>query len=298
MDDGHAVPVRKGWRGLWDFALGCFRRFGNQDTSLRCAGTAFFAFLSLFPAVATAVLVFGLFADRRILTTVFDSLRFLMPQQVIDVAETQLETLIDQPPAALGVGLLISVVLALWSGSRGVDSLLYAMSQVRGQPQRRSFIKAAAVSVGLTLVGSVFLLIALVTIAGLPALFPWPSRDEWLLLLVRWPVLLLLTMGASIALYRWGPDRHPRRWRYIWPGALVASILWILAGCVFSIYAENFADYQATFGSLSAAIVLMLWLYNSAQIFVLGAIINAELEMPGGAAPKVADEEVRASSAL
>ena len=281
MDAALTKPTTR-WRRLWDFLLRCFRAFFDQDTSLRCAGTAFFGFLSLFPAVATAVLVFGLFAEPpSALTAVLDALRYVVPAQVIDIAAEQLTTLIAQPPTVLGLGLLISVPLALWSGSRGVDSLLYAMSRVRHQPDQRNFFQKALIAVGLSVVGSVFLLIALLTIAGLPALIPFPSREEWLLLVVRWPVLFILTTGALMMLYRWGPDRHPRRFKYIWPGAMIASALWIVAGALFSIYVENFAGYQATFGSLTAAIVMLLWLYNSAQIFVLGAVINAELERPG-----------------
>jgi membrane protein len=282
--DATLIKPRNRRARLWDFVVRCFRSFANQDTSLRCAGTAFFGFLSLFPAVATAVLVFGLFADRSSLVVIVDALRYVVPSQILELADKQLTRLIDQPRTVLGLGLLISIPFALWSGSRGVDSLLYAMSQVRDGYDDRSFLQKALIAIGLTLVGSVFLLIALITIAGLPALFPWPTGGEWLLLLVRWPVLFVLTLASVMMLYRWGPDRHPRRFRYIWPGALVASGLWIVAGALFSIYVENFAGYQATFGSLTAAIVLLLWLYNSAQIFVLGAVINAELEY--GANPK------------
>ena len=123
-----------------------------------------------------------------------------------------------------------------------------------------------------------FVTIALLTIAGLPALVPFPSGSDWVVLAVRWPVLLVLSVAVLSALFRWGPDRHPRRLRYIWPGAVLASVLWMLAGVVFSIYVENFSNYQATFGSIAAAVVLLLWIYNSAQILVLGAAFNAALE--------------------
>lgn len=269
---------RPWWRRWLDFLGRCWATFGDPDTSLRCAGTAFFGFLSLFPAIGAAVLVFGLVADFATLGKTLDSLTYILPVQVRDVLREQLTTLIEQPAATLGIGLLISLALALWSGSRGVNSLIYAMSRVRHQPERRSFVRAAAVSIGLSVAGGLFLIIALTVIAGLPALVPWPSRDEWLLLLVRWPVLLALTALGLMALYRWGPDRHPRHWRNIWPGAVFASLLWVLAGALFSIYVENFANYQATFGSVTAAIVILLWLYNSAQIFVLGAVVNSELE--------------------
>ena len=272
------APAHPWWRRLFDFALRCWRTFSEPDTSLRCAGTAFFGFLSLFPAVATMVLLFGLFADRAALAATIDAVPYVVPDQVVEVLREQMTMLIEQPAATLGIGLLISVALALWSGSRGVNALVYAMSRVRHKPERRSFIKAALVSIGLSVAGALFLVVALGVIAGLPALIPWPTREEWLLLMVRWPVLLALTTLAVMGLYRWGPDRHPRHWRHIWPGAVFASVLWILAGAVFSIYVENFSNYQTSFGSVTAAIVMLLWLYNSAQIFVLGAVVNSELE--------------------
>jgi membrane protein len=263
---------------VFDFLVRCFKTFGDADTSLRCAGTAFFGFLSLFPAVATVVLVFGLFADRAALAATIDAFRYVLPNQVLEIMREQMTMLIAQPPATIGIGLVISIVLALWSGSRGVNALVYAMSRVRHEPERRSFIRSALVAIGLSVAGATFMLVALAIIAGLPALFPWPSREEWLLLLIRWPALLVLTTLALMALYRWGPDRHPRRLRHIWPGAVFASLLWILAGALFSIYVENFGNYQASFGSVTAAIVMLLWLYNSAQIFVFGAVVNSELQ--------------------
>ena len=152
------------------------------------------------------------------------------------------------------------------------------MSRVHGNVGKRSFIKEIVVAVGLTIGGSVFVVIALLTVAGLPALIPFPSGADWMILVLRWPVLLVLSVLVMAVLYRYGPDRHPKRFRFIWPGAALASVLWILAGAIFSIYVQNWGNYSATFGSVSAAVVLMLWMYNSAQILVLGAAFNAALE--------------------
>ncbi|MEO8756670.1 MAG: YihY/virulence factor BrkB family protein, partial [Devosia sp.] len=206
-----------------------------------------------------------------------------MARQILD---EQLKALAAAPPASLGLGLLISVPLALWSGSRGVEALLFAMSRVRGAPEKRRFLHELVIAVGLTIGGSIFVAVALLTVAGLPALLPFPSGSEWLLLVLRWPVLLVLSVGVLTALYRFGPDRHPRQYRYIWPGAVLASILWIVAGAVFSIYVQNWGNYSATFGSVSAAVVLLLWMYNSAQILVLGAAFNAAIEKAAGVAPR------------
>jgi membrane protein len=259
-------------------ALGTLKLFFDPDTAPRCAGTAFFGFLSLFPAIATVFLIYGLVADRSLLVETIVNLQYLLPAMALDLLRDQLVMLASQSNTTLGIGLLISIPLALWSGSRGIDALLYAMSRVRGEPPKRGFVKTVLYAIGLTIVGAIFLIVALVTVAGLPALIPFPSGQDWLLLVLRWPVLLIITVAVLAALYRWGPDRHPRKFKFIWPGAVLASILWILAGAVFSIYVENFGNFEASFGSVSAAVVLLLWMYNSAQIFVLGSAFNAELQ--------------------
>jgi membrane protein len=264
-----------------DIVVDTAKVFFAPDTSPRCAATAFFGFLSFFPAIATVALIYGIIANGPLVADTVGSLRYVVPSMALDVLDEQLKMLAAAPQATLGLGLLISIPLALWSGSRGVEALLFAMSRVRDEPPRRGLIKEVMVSVGLTIAGSIFVVVALLTVAGLPALIPFPTHDEWLVLVVRWPVLLVLSALVMGVLYRFGPDRHPRRFRYIWPGAVLASLLWIVAGAVFSIYVQNWGNYSATFGSVSAAVVLMLWMYNSAQILVLGAAFNAVLERGG-----------------
>ena len=269
------------WTRWKRIGLDMFKTFTDRDTSPRCAATAFFGFLSLFPAIATLVLIYGIFANRETVVDTFRLLDGLLPSSAMDLIGEQLLSITAQPPVGLGLGLLISIPLALWSGSRGIDALLYAMSRVRSEKTTRNFLHEALISVGLTLLGSVFLVVALVTVAGLPAitgLFPFPTMSELLVLLIRWPILLAISIALLGPLYRWGPDRHTRNWRYIWPGAVLASILWIIAGVIFSIYVQNWGNYNETFGSVAAAVVLLLWMYNSAQIFVLGAAFNAALE--------------------
>lgn len=286
--DATALPESKthGFQRFKRIGLGTLRVFTDPDTSPRCAATAFFGFLAIFPAIATVALIYGLVANRTLVADTVSALQYILPSLALDILREQLDMLAAQPPATLSIGLLISVPLALWSSSRGVDALLYAMSRVRGEKEKRSFIKGAIISIGLSIGASIFVVIALLTVAGLPALIPFPSGEDFLLLGLRWPVLLVLTVAVLVVLYRWGPDRHPRRFRFIWPGALLASLLWLVAGAIFSIYVENFGNYQATFGSVSAAVVLLLWLYNSAQILVLGAAFNTELEFAATGRPR------------
>ena len=277
---------RSGARIHWrTVAHDTIKVFFDPDTSPRCAATAFFGFLSFFPGIATVALIYGIVANGPLVAETVTSLGYVLPAMALDILDEQLKMLAAAPPATLGLGLLVSIPLALWSGSRGVQALLFAMSRVRGAPERRGFIKEALIAIGLTMGGSVFITVALLTVAGLPALIPFPTAAQWLVLAVRWPVLLVVSILVMILLYRYGPDRHPHRLRFIWPGAVLASLLWLLAGAVFSIYVQNWGHYSATFGSVSAAVVLLLWLYNSAEILILGAAFNAALEKDAGVAP-------------
>jgi len=278
------ATAESNWFGRWRaIVLATLRSFFfERDNAPRCAAVAFFGFLSFFPAIATVALIYGIVANRQMVADTIEGVGDVVPQMAQGIIAEQLNMLASQPPVALGLGLLVTVPFALWSGSRGVDSLLYAMSRIRNETARRGFFTSLAYAVGLSIGGAIFVALALLALAGLPALIPWPSGEEVIALALRWPVLLLLSILVLAALYRWGPDRHPRKFSHIWPGAILASLLWLLAGAIFSIYVENWGNYEATFGSVSAAVVLLLWLYNSAQILVLGAAFNTEIERAAG----------------
>lgn len=252
----------------------------NPETSLRCAGVAFFGFISLFPALGLGVLIFGLMADSHFLTELLARLEGLLPDAALQLLQDQLTALISQPPSTLGIGIVVTLGFALWSGSRGMDALLFAASRTRRDPTKRPFYLAVPIAIAVTVTGAVTMLVALALVAALPAVLmslPVPTNER-LILLLRWPLLMALAVLAFAALYRFGPDRRPKKGRWIWPGAILAALGWFLVCLVFSIYVEQFANFEQSFGQLSAAVVLMLWMYNSAQVVILGAAFNAQLE--------------------
>ena len=254
----------------------------DTDTSMRCAGVAFFGFLSLFPAIASGVLIYGLLGDRTTLQSAFELASDIMPASVASLLFGQLETLLNRPAGDLGIGLIITLAIALWSGSRGVNALVYALSKSHFEEDERPFILSAALSLGLTIGAFAGMSVALFALAIIPAavnLFPLSEVTESVVLVLRWPVLACLIFVATCLLYRVAPDRADPKWRWIVPGALVSTLFWLAASILFSLYVENFGSYDATFGSLAAAVVLMLWLYYSTMIFVLGSRLNAELEL-------------------
>jgi membrane protein len=275
-------PFRLDWRG-WKAVLGrTIKSMADTDTSLRCAGVAFFSFLSIFPAIAIVVLFIGLTADQALLLEQLERLSVFMPEIAFSVVVNQLDALLSQPQSGLGLGLALSLIVVLWSGSRGVDALLYAASAAYYQEKQRGFLASVVVAIAVTIAGAAFMIVALALVAAVPivaGLSPIPGTAERLALWLRWPILLGLAIVAFSLLYRFTIKRRPAKMRWILPGAILASTLWIGACIGFSLYVENFGEFEATFGSLAAAVVLLIWFYLSALIFVLGAALNAELEL-------------------
>jgi membrane protein len=273
----HAVRRNRWLRIL--FRTG--REMTSMDTTMRCAGVAYFGMLSLFPAAASAVLLIGLLASPGFLADTVERLEGILPDLVLQTIAGQLASIIAQPRAGLGLGLAVSLVVALWSGSRGIAALMYATSRTQALPDKRSAIVGILVSIIVTLLGGVVLLAILGLVAVVPALLatlPFLSADQSTILMLRWPVLVVLGVVSIAAFYRFAPDRKSHRARWIWPGAIAATILWLAVCAVFSFYVENLGNFEASFGSLATAIVLLLWMYNSALIVVLGATLNAQLE--------------------
>lgn len=280
---------RGGWfRVLWRTAKAMTR----MDTSMRCAGVAYFGFLSLFPAVASAVLLLGLFAKPVFLADMIERLEGLVPEVALQTLASQMVLLLEQPRGGLGLGLVVSLLIAAWSASRGVAALMYATSRTHSEPDKRGFVAAVAMSVWVTFLSGFGMIVVLTLVALIPAYFaalPWLGLGEMLVLWLRWPILLVMGVLAIAAFYRFAPDRRSKKARWIWPGAIIATVLWLLVCLAFSFYVERLGTFEATFGSLATAIVLLLWMYNSALIVVLGATINAELqrETARASSPKV-----------
>jgi membrane protein len=257
------------------------RSMTQMDTSMRCAGVAYFGFLSLFPAVTSAVLLLGLFADPNLLADMVERLDGILPDVALQTLAGQLVTLLEQPRTGLGIGLVISLLIAAWSASRGVAALMYATSRTHAEPDKRNFIAAIAMSVWVTFLAGIGMILVLTLVAIIPAYFaalPWLGVGQVLVLWLRWPLLLALGAVGIAAFYRFAPDRRSKKARWIWPGAIIATVLWLLTCLAFSFYVERLGQFEASFGSLATAIVLLLWMYNSALIVVLGATINAELQ--------------------
>jgi membrane protein len=272
-----AIPSA-GWK---DIFWRVWANINEHRVMLIAAGVTFYLLLALFPALAAFVSIYGFVADP---VTVADHISFLggfLPAASLDIIYTQLEALAEQRPEALSFGFVTGFLIALWSANNGIKSMFEAMNVANQETEKRSFVKLNLISFCFTL-GAMFLAIAFIfTVGVVPAILALFRLDQFgpmLIAAMRWPVMLLVIITGISLLYRFGPSREYAKWRWLSWGACFASFVWIVTSFGFSWYLQNFADYNATYGSLGAVIGFMMWTWISAMIVIVGAEINAEME--------------------
>jgi membrane protein len=266
-----------GWK---DTAGRVWQSITTDHVSLVAAGTAFFGLLAIFPAMTALVSLYGLVADPASIREHAESIRGVAPEAAADIIETQLERIVEQSGTA-GLAFVAGLAVALWSANAGMKSLFEAMNVAYGETEKRSFVWLNLISMALTLGAMVVLILFMIAIAVVPALIGilgLEGAGAWLLSLLRWPIILVAAAAALAVVYRYGPSRTHPQWRWVTPGSVLASVGWIAASMLLSWYFSNFADYNETYGTLGAAIGLMMWFWISALVILVGAELNAELE--------------------
>jgi membrane protein len=267
--------------GWWDILNRTWQKIGEDNISLVAAGVAFYSLLSIFPAFTALVSVYALVADPTQVENQVAAAQGFLPADALKLISDQLHALVQGPKAGFGIGLVVSVMLALWSARAGIGAMMTALNIAYGEKERRNIIEFNLVAIGLTAGMIVFGIVALLLVAVIPAvlnLLPLPGPVTWAISLVRWPILAGFAIIAQAVLYRLGPSREKPRWRWVSWGSAIATLLWIIASVGFSVYVSKFTNYNATYGSLGAVVILLMWFYISAYIFLAGAELNAEME--------------------
>lgn len=276
-DSPSDIPPR-GWRQV---LLRVKDEISGDNLSIVAAGVAFYSLLAVFPALAAMVMIYGLFADPVDVQRQLEPLKDVIPPDAFGILNGQLSAVASKGTQPLGLGLILTIGLSLWSATAGIKALFTAMNIAYEERETRNFFKLNAVALLFTVLGIVFVLVALGAIAAVPAIVDLLGVEGWPragLLLLRWVGLAAFVMLALAILFRYGPSRATARFRWITPGAVLATVLWIIGSVVFSVYVQSFASYNKTFGSLGAVVVLLMWFYLTAFIVCLGAELNAELE--------------------
>ena len=271
------IPL-SGWR---DILLRTWTDLGTDNVALVAAGVAFYALLALFPGLAMLVSMYGLIADPVVVAQEFARLRGLMPDEAWTLLDQQLRDLTGQPSTGLSLAAIFGTLFTLISARLAAVAMIQALNIIYKETDRRSFAVQNLLALGFTLGLLLFLAIALTVIVGTPIVLGFAGLKplaESLVSWARWPLLALFIMTALGAFYKYAPARRPARWSWVNLGSVTATVLWLAVSAVFSWYVGAFGTYNETYGSLGAVIILLMWLWLSAYLVLLGAELNMQME--------------------
>lgn len=268
-----------GWR---DVLIRTWREATRDNLSLIAAGVTFYAFLTIVPMLGVLVLAYGLIASPETVIKNMQGLTSVMPADAAKLIGEQLMQVVQTAGSKKGFGLLVAVGVALYGAMNGMGAIVTAMNIAYDEEETRGFWKTTLLTLlmtfGAILVGIVAIL-AISALGGVEHLLPGlPGFVHTLIKIGTWIVAAAAMAAAVAAVYRYAPARENAKWVWLSAGSLVATVLILAATLGFGFYVANFGDYNATYGSLGAVIVLLTWLNLSAYILLFGAELNAELE--------------------
>jgi membrane protein len=254
----------------------------TDRVTLVAAGCAFYATLALFPTISMFISIYGLVFDPTTVEPQLSALRDLLPPSAYTLIADRVHVLVSKPPGTLTFSLLISVIVALWSSATGTKSILGALNLAYEEREKRGFLSFQLTAFGMTLGAMIAAAIGLALLVLLPAVENFVGISEGAQLLTRlvsYAMLVVFVLLALAMLYRFGPSRKSPSWHWVTPGAILATALWLAASVLFSYYVGHVASYDATYGPLGAVVGVMMWFFVSAFVVLVGAELNAELEL-------------------
>jgi membrane protein len=268
----------RGWKDiLWRVK----EQIKKDRLSIVAAGVAFYALLAVFPGLIALVAVYGLAFDPQQVQEHVRVLSGVLPPEAADVLLGQLSDLTSTDSTALGIGAIGGVLLALWSASAGMRTLMEALNVAYNEEERRGMIRFYGTALLLTLAAIFGTIIAIGLVIGLPVVLKFLGLDtalSWLISIAAWPILIITMLLGLAVVYRYAPSRDKPRWRWVSWGAVVATLLWIVGSVAFSIYVTRFGSYNETYGSVGAIVILLMWFLLSSYAVLIGAELNAEME--------------------
>lgn len=274
-------PRQIPWRGWKDILIRTYNQVGEDRVLAVAAGVVFYGLLALFPAITALVSSYALFTQASTINDHMSMLAGILPEGALGIVRDQVDRVLEKGDVRLGLAFLFSLLLAVWSANGGMKAIIDALNVVYEEDEKRGFIKLNAVSLAFTFGGLVAVLLAIGSVVALPiilATIGLGSVTDALFRIGRWPVLILTMLLGLALLYRFGPSRRSPQWRWLSVGSVFATLTWLAGSALLSFYLANYANYDATYGSLGAAIGLMVWMWMSTIVVLLGAELNSEIE--------------------
>ena len=258
-----------------------YERINDDRLLATAAGVVFFGLLAVFPAITALVSSYGLFADASTIGNNLRTLAMMLPEGSFQIVQDQIARVLAKGNTSLGAAFLFGLALAIWSANAGVKAIIDALNVVNEEREKRGFLKLNLLSLAFTTGGIAALLLMVGAVVAFPLALDHLGigpDGKLIVSLARWPLLFLVLLVALGLLYRFGPSRRQARWEWLSVGTVTAALLWIAGSSALSWYLSNFGNYDATYGSLGAAIGLMMWMWMSAIIVLCGAELNSEIE--------------------
>lgn len=297
------VHVNAPWkippRAWWEILKRVWAALGSNHVGLLSAGVAYYAFLSIAPLLAAVALTYGLFGDPQLVARHMQAIISVVPADAASLINDQLLGVVSTAKPAVGFGLALALTLAVYGATRAASAIMEALNIVYGSREGRSFLSSTRVSMGITF-SAVLVMVAGVftaTIIGLVQkwLLSWGPGALFAIKAVTWVSAGLLASLIFGLIYRFGPHRRQAQWQWLTVGSVTATLFWLGATLGVSFYVATFGNYNETYGSLGAVVVLQLWLFVSAYVVLLGAQINAEAERQTSADTSVGPEQEKAA---
>ena len=267
-----------GWK---DIAYRVMDEVTADHIGLIAAGVAFYGLLALFPAITACMAIAGLMTEPSGIVDQLDRYAAPLPEEAATIIIDQAKAVAGSSEGGLGLAATFGILLAIYSASRGMASLIEGMNVAYDETDARGFFKNILLTYGLTIFLIFGFLLGMGVVAVLPAVLSavgFGPLAEWLARVAGWGALILLTVLGLAVLYRYGPDRARAKWRWITPGAILATVLWMIGSAAFAFYVSNFASYNETFGTLGGVVILLMWLWLSAYAILIGAEVDSEIE--------------------
>ena len=262
----------------WAYLRRLQQDMSNDNLTLVAAGVAFYSMLALFPAIIAMVTVYALVADAQQAQEQLEPVLSALPADARSLIVPRLNQTVDASEGGLTLGLVASLLATLWAASGGMQALMTGINIIYGVEETRNFVRLKATALGLTLGALIAAALAIGLVAAFPVVLDLVGLDPATAVtaqVVRWLTLLLLIGTGLSVMYRFGPAPHCARWQWISPGNVTAVALWLVVSLGFSLYVSSFHSYNKTYGTLAAVIVLLMWLYLSAVVILLGAEIDS-----------------------
>lgn len=277
------TPLHFSLKAWWAILKRLYVMNDFHNLPLLAAGVAFFGFLAFVPLIAVVILLYGLIADPASVAGVIDNVDGFLPAEVLVILREQLIAIVTTSKGAQGLGLVAALLVSTYGAMRAASAMIKALNIIYEEPESRNILSTTFVAAKIT-IG-----MALVAIVGLASIsiFTYVSNflEDYLgsltVILLKTATWLSAGFLVSVAFglfFRYGPDRRPAKWRWLTLGSVVATLLWLAVTMAFGFYATNISDYNATYGSLAAVVIFLMWLFLSAYSALLGAEINAEME--------------------